>query len=229
MSLVTDVRGYAETALEQGKTIAGQAQSRLGAASEDAQGQLKSYAGTARKQAYALLGAGDVAISTISKRAETLPGEARGKAQSYAAAGQSAVAELRGRGEQAVKQAVGEARDFTPADGVKTARSTVEAYFGQAKATYDALADRGQKVALYLRGTVEGVVNRTEADALRAAKPTAAKILATKPPTQRKPAAKKAAAKRTPATKRTARAGGSAVKSTARKSTARKAPAKSAR
>ena len=88
MSVLDDVRSYAEIALEQGKTIAGQAQARLGSvsgearehanvASEDAKRFAETLAEVARKQAFALLGAGDLAVTAVTKRGEGLSAEAR--------------------------------------------------------------------------------------------------------------------------------------------------------
>ena len=224
MSVLNDVRGYAEIALEQGKTIAGQAQARFGnatgeardqasSASEDAKRFAETLAEVARKQAFALLGAGDLAVSAMSKRAEGLTTDARSGAEKLASSvdslqdkAQAYAADLRGRGEKAVS----DAKAIKPTDSAKAARQAMDAYVGQAKSVLDVLAERGEKVADRLRKTprlavVVSLVDRSDGEpaARPVAKPAAEK--ARKAPAKKaapkKPAAKKAPARKTPAKK----------------------------
>jgi hypothetical protein len=221
MSVLDDVRSYAEIALEQGKTIAGQAQARLGSvsgearehanvASEDAKRFAETLAEVVRKQAFVFLGAGDLAVTAVTKRGEGLSSEARSGAEkvginvdSLQAKAQAYAADLRSRSGRAVTDAKGR----TASEGAKAARQAVDAYVEQAKTVLDVLAGRGEKVAERLRRTprlavVVSLVDRAENEPVT--RPVA------------KPAAKKAPAKKAPA------------KKTAAKGPAMKAPATSA-
>jgi hypothetical protein len=216
MSVLDDVRSYAEIALEQSKTIAGQAQARLGsvsgeardqasAASEDAKRFAETLAEVARKQAFALLGAGDLAVSAVTRRAEGLSADARSGAEKVATSvdslqdkAQAYAADLRGKSEKAVA----DAKVYKAGEGAKAARQTVDAYVEQAKTVLDLLAERGEKVAERLRKTprlavVVSLVDRAEDEPVTrpVAKPAARKAPAKKAP------AKTASAKKAPAKK----------------------------
>jgi hypothetical protein len=220
MSVRDDVRSYAEIALEQGKTIGGQAQARLGTVSEEARGQASAASEEAkrfaerlveltRKQAFALLGAGELAFTALTKRAEGLSADARSGAEKVASSvdslqdlAQAYAADLRGKSEKAVADAKG----LKPSEGAKAARQVVDAYVEQAKTVLDVLSERGEKVAARLRKTprlavVVSLVDRTEDEPVSrpVAKPAARKAPA------RKTAAKKAPAKKAPAKKAPAR------------------------
>jgi hypothetical protein len=232
MSVLDDVRSYAEIALEQGKTIGGQAQARLGAVSGEARGQASAASEEAKrfaeklaeltlKQAFALLGAGELAVTAVTKRAEGLSADARSGAEKVASSvdslqdlAQAYAAGLRGKSEKAVADAKG----FKPSEGAKAARQAMDAYVEQAKTVLDVFAERGEKVAARLRKTprlavVVSLVDHTEDEPVSrpVAKPAARKAPA------RKTAAKKAPAKKAPT-----------KKAPARKAPARKAPARKA-
>jgi heparin binding hemagglutinin HbhA len=222
MSVVDDFRSYAEIALEQGKTIAGQAQARLGSVSDEARGQASAasedakrfadtVAGLTRKQAFVLLGAADLAVTAVTKRTEGLSADARSGAEKVASSvdslqyrAQSYAADLRGKSEKAVADAKG----FKASQGTTAARQAVDAYVEQAKTVLDMLAERGEKVAERLRKTprlavVVSLVDRTEDEPVSrpVAKPAAKKAPARKKAPAKKAPAKKAPAKKAPAKK----------------------------
>ncbi len=262
MSLATDVRTYAEIALEQGKHFVDQAQGRLtnvrgeardyaSAAAEDAKHFAGSFAELARKQAFAVIGASDAAVAAVTKRVEELPNEARANTEKVVGTANRSIAKAGnsvGSVQERAQAFAANAKGLDPADGVKVAKTTVEGVLFQAKATFDALAQRGERLTAQLSrdprvGRVVKLVDRTEDEVLAAAakparKRSAQKAQATKATARRsaaaKAAAKKPATKRTPAkaSARTARSTsartGAARKSTAAKTSARKAPAKRA-
>ena len=211
MSVLDDVRSYAEIALEQGKNIAGQAQARLGSVSGEARDQAnvasadaKRFAETlaevARKQAFVLLGAGDLAVTAVTKRGEGLSADARSRAEkvginvdSLQAKAQAYAADLRSKSEKAVADAKG----LKAGESAKAARHAVDAYVEQAKNVLDVLAERGEEVAKRLRKTprlavVVSLVDRDEDEPVT--RPVAK-------PAAKKAPAKKAAAKKAPAKK----------------------------
>jgi hypothetical protein len=217
MSVFDDVRSYAEIALEQGKNMAGQAQARIGTvpgeardranvASQDAKRFGETLAEVLRKQAFALLGAGDLAVSAVTKRGEGLSADARSGVEkvginvdSLQAKAQAYAAGLRSNSSKAVANAKG----IKAGESAKAARHAVDAYVGQARNVLDVLAERGEKAAARLRKTprlavVVSLVDRTEDEPVSrpVAKPAAKKAAAGK-----KAPAKKAPAKKAPAKK----------------------------
>ena len=221
MSVRDDVRGYAEIALEQGKTMAGQAQARLStvsgeardqasSASEDAKRFAETLAEMARTQAFALLGAGQSAVTAVGKRAEGLSTDARSGAEKLATSvnslqnlAQAYAADLRAKGEKAMADAKG----INAGDSAKAARQAVDTYVGQAKSALDVLSGRGAKVAERLRKAPRLAVRvslvdptKDEDETRPVARPTAKKAPAGKAPAKKAPA-KKAPAKKAPAKK----------------------------
>jgi hypothetical protein len=156
MSIATDVRGYADLALEQGKN----ALSHAGAAVNNAN---KRLAAEAPKPVLAALGAADMVAETLSKRAEavgkrveTLPAEAAGsvvkaqetgkalisRAQDDALAG---ISGLRGRLDTGVEVA-----KALPTLSV-TAASVTTVYLSNAKQALRTLTARGETRLAELR------------------------------------------------------------------------------
>ena len=70
MSIVTDVRSYADAALEQGKTAFTQASTAVSGAIDDLPALRPA---TASEPVLAALGAADLVASSVTKRVETLP------------------------------------------------------------------------------------------------------------------------------------------------------------
>ncbi|MEP6851565.1 MAG: hypothetical protein ABJA87_02715 [bacterium] len=211
MSIVNDVRKYADTALgtalDQGRAAPARAQelasglgedvrSRTLAAVTEVRGLTADLLEVARRQAFAALGASDLIVERLTKRAEELPADtartagrladgaretAREQRQSLEAiavltravsqqaqAQVTAVAnELRVRGEEAV----GSARSFD----LDKARTEVTGEFDsrleEVRSRFDALADRGERVAAELRRepTVLRVMGNADDVAERAA------------------------------------------------------------
>jgi hypothetical protein len=146
MSIATDVRFYADTALAQGKA----ALSNAGNAAVLVNRRLVS---DAPKPAYAVLGAADLVASAVSRRVEALPVEAVGSVSKVQQNGRTlltrtqndAIArlgELRGRLDASL-----ESVSTLPA----VARNTTEAYLSTAKELYGKLTARGEEKAAELR------------------------------------------------------------------------------
>lgn len=167
MSIATDVRAYADLALEQGKTVLGQASAVINTAN-------KRLAAEAPKPVFAALGVADLVAEAVTKRAETvgkrveaLPADAAGnvaKAQGTGKAllsktqddARARIAELRGsfdklavRGEAKfadlrkdprVSKLLGELDDASTAVGARldSVRSEVRPYLSSA---FDAVED----------------------------------------------------------------------------------------
>lgn len=244
MSIATDVRTYADTALAQGKTVLAQAGTVVVSAN-------KRLITDAPKPAYAALGAADLVASTVTQRVEALPTDA---VQSVGKAQQTSRTLLaRSQDDAIAKLAELRARLDVGLGSVIAlpivAKNTTEAYLDTAKELYGKLTARGEAKASELlkdprvskllgqvgeaadtvQGTVTPVV-KSAFDAVQSVSPMEARS-ARKAPAVRKPAAKKVApVKRTAAaTKRAAAkapAKSAAAKSTT-KSTAKSAAAKS--
>jgi hypothetical protein len=248
MSIATDVRTYADTALAQGKTYAdtalAQGKTALTQASTVVASANKRLITDAPKPAYAALGAADLVASTVTKRVEALP---TGAAQSVGKAQQTSRTLLtRSQDDASAKLTELRARLDVGLGTVIAlpivAKNTTEAYLSTAKDLYGKLTARGEakagellkdsrvskllgqvsEAADTVQGTVSPVV-KSAFDAVQSVSPVEAKPVR-KAPAARKPAAKKAAPVKRAAVKATP-AKRTATKSTAAKSTARKSTA----
>lgn len=132
MSITTEARSYADAAVEQGKTVINQAATAVNTAN-------KRFVADAPKPAYAMVGAADLVVETVTKRVEALPSEAAAnvaKAQETSKAAfakaqdraQTRLAELRSR-----VDARFESLKALPDTAPATAKSTGEAYVSTAK------------------------------------------------------------------------------------------------
>ncbi|MGI8664430.1 MAG: hypothetical protein ACR2N4_00095 [Jatrophihabitans sp.] len=244
MSIATDVRNYADTALSQGKTALNQAGTAVASAN-------KRLVNDAPKPAYAALGAADLVAGLVTKRVESLPAEAVDNVAKAQQGGQALI--TRAQGDALAKIADLRGRLDSGLESVTAlpviAKNTTGAYLSTAKDLYGKLTARGEAKAAELRkdprvSKVLGQVNeaadavqstvspvvKSAFDAVQSVNPIETKP-ARKTPTRKTPARKAPAAstaskpvlKRTP-TKRTA-AKSTAAKSTASKSTATKSTA----
>jgi len=226
MSIATDVRAYADAALEQGKTALTQATNTVNTVN-------KRVAADAPKPAFAALGAADLVAETVTKRVEGLPAEAAANVTKVQETSKAAIAkaqadtlakvsELRAKFDARVESAKG-LRTF---DVQAAAKGAAEGYVTTAKNLYGALVERGEAKAAELRkdprlakllgevtgaaetvtAQVENVVENvveTVVETVKSANPAARKPAAPKPAAAKAPAAKatKAPAKKAPAKK----------------------------
>ena len=164
MSITTDARTYADSAVAQGKTALAHAGTALGQAGIALGAVNRRLLADAPKPVYAALGAADLVAASVTKRAEELPADAVqgvGKAQQ---GGQALLA--RAQGEAATR--LGELRErivasrqvvSTLPDTARTAgenyltaaKSASETYLSAAKGVYASLTDRGEARAAELR------------------------------------------------------------------------------
>ena len=199
MSIVSDARTYADTAIEQGKTTFTFAQGRLLALTGDARERATSVADdtkglaagavdlarrqayAARRQAYAAIGATDALVASISKRTEELPGESKRTATKLVDTTKARITsaqdkvlavagDLKGRGEDVV----GSARKIDLSATTTGAKDEVESRVDQVKTVFAKLADRGEKVAADLRNDPH--VTRVVADADKAVEKAANEV-----------------------------------------------------
>lgn len=147
MSIATDVRNYADLALEQGKTALTQAASVVTTAN-------KRLVADAPKPAYAALGAADLVAATVTKRIEALPSGAVANASKAQEGGKA----LFGKAQQDAVTRVSELRERIDA-GIGTVKSiqtrplvklTTEVYLDTAKRLYGQLTARGEARAAEL-------------------------------------------------------------------------------
>jgi hypothetical protein len=164
MSITTDARTYADSAVAQGRSALAHAGTALGQAGIALGAVNRRLLADAGKPVYAALGAADLVAASVTKRAEELPADAvQGLAkaqhtgQALIARAQSEAAgrlgELRGRiaaGRQTVTTLPDTAR--VAGEGYLTvAKSAGEAYLQAAKGVYASLTDRGEARAAELR------------------------------------------------------------------------------
>lgn len=164
MSIATDARTYADSAVAQGRSALAHAGIALGQAGIALGAVNRRLLADAGKPVYAALGAADLVAASVTKRAEELPtdavqglAKAQHTGQALIARAQSEAAgrlgELRGRiaaGRQSVSTLPDSAR--VAGEGYLTvAKSTSEAYLQAAKGAYAALTDRGEARAAELR------------------------------------------------------------------------------
>jgi hypothetical protein len=164
MSLATDARTYADSAVAQGKSALTHAGTALGQAGIALGAVNRRLLAEAPKPVYAALGAADLVAASVTKRAEELPADAAqgvnraqqggqaliSRAQSEAA---SRLGELRGRivsGRQVVTTLPDTART-TGETYLTAAKSASEAYLQAAKGVYATLTDRGETRAAELK------------------------------------------------------------------------------
>jgi hypothetical protein len=208
MSIATDVRLYADTALAQGKAA-------LSNAGNAAVLVNKRLVADAPKPAYAALGAADLVASAVSRRVEALPAEAA-RTQNDAIA---RLSELRDRLDASLESVSG-----LPV----FARNATEAYLSTAKELYGKLTARGEAKAAELRndprvgrllgqaGEVAGSVQSTVSPVVK----SAFDAVESMSPVQTKPVAR-------PATRKAASAAGSATRKTSTRVPHTSTPAKS--
>ncbi|MEO6701367.1 MAG: hypothetical protein ABI140_12010 [Jatrophihabitantaceae bacterium] len=231
MSIATEVRSYADTALAQGKTVLSQASTAVVTAN-------KRLATDAPKPAYAALGAADLVAETVTKRVEALPAEAVENVAKAQQTGRSLLTrtqsdalvrlqELRGR--------IDAGLDSVTALPV-VAKHTTEAYLSTAKDLYGKLTVRGEAKAAELRkdprlskllgaAGVAGEVADSVQSSVRPVVKSAFDAVQSVNPLETKPARKPVARKSTaskPAVTKPAPAKRAPRKSTASKSTAAK-------
>jgi len=243
MSIATDVRNYADLALEQGRTALIQAASLVTTAN-------KRLVADAPKPAYAALGAADLVAATVTKRIEALPSDAVANASKAQEGGKA----LLSKAQQDAVTRVSELRERIDA-GIGNVKSiqtwplvklTTEVYLDTAKRLYGQLTARGEARAAELLNDsrlsrVIGDVGDDVAPLARSAFDTARNVAADVEPeavvrstsTRKSTAAKQTAAKSTAAKRaaaKTSPAKSTAAKSTTAKSTgrrtAKKIPAK---
>lgn len=231
MSIATEVRSYADTALSQGKAA-------LNNAGNAAVLVNKRLVADAPKPAYAALGAADLVATAVTRRVESLPTDAASNVGRVQQTGRELVArtqndalarltELRGRLDAGL-----ESIGALPA----VARTTTEAYLSTAKDVYGKLTARGEAKAAELRkdprvsrllGQASDVVESVQ-DVAGSVQSTVSPVVksafdAVEPTPARRTTARKAPAKASTAKASTAKPG--AAKAPARKTAARKAPA----
>ena len=161
MSIATDVRAYADTALEQSKTVLSQATATISSANkrliEDAL-PAAFRTSTVSSPAFAVVGAADLVAETVTKRVEALPAEAAAsvakaqenskaaiaKAQSEALA---KIVDLRGKFDARVESTKG----LRNVDLQGATKDATEAYLSTAKNVYDTLTARGEAKVSELR------------------------------------------------------------------------------
>jgi heparin binding hemagglutinin HbhA len=225
MSIATDVRAYADAALEQGKTALTQATATVTTVN-------KRFVEDAPKPAFAALGVADLVAETVTKRVEALPAEAVANVSKVQETSKAAiakaqadalakVAELRGKFDARVDAAKG----LRNVDVQAKAKDAAEGYVAIAKNLYNSLTERGEAKVAELRkdprlvkflgefsDAAETVTDKVESvvETVKSANPVG------------RPAAPKPAARKAPAAKT------AATKAPASKPAARKAPAKKA-
>jgi hypothetical protein len=247
MSIATDVRSYADTALSQGKAA-------LSTAGSAAVLVNKRLVADAPKPAYAALGAADLVATAVTRRVESLPTDAVNNVGRVQQTGRVLMVRTQNDALARLNELRGSIGELPT-----VARTTTEAYLSTAKDLYGKLTARGEAKAAELRkdprvsrllgqagevadsvqnvaGSVQSTVSPIVKSAFDTVESTpvrrttrtapARKATATTAPARKatatKASARKATATTAPARKATAR------KATARKATARKATARKA-
>ncbi len=232
MSIATDARTYADSAVAQGKSALAHAGTALGQAGIALGAVNRRLLADAPKPVYAALGAADLVAASVTKRAEELPADAATgvskaqqtgqalitRAQSEAA---TRIGELRSR--IAASRQVASTLPGTAENYLTVARSTGESYLQVAKGVYASLTERGAARAADLAGSARVAVGRagetagevrdavtplakSAFDAVAApadTEPTVAELsIPRKPATRRKPATARKPAASKPAAQR---------------------------
>jgi hypothetical protein len=227
MSIATDVRSYADTALSQGKAA-------LSTAGSAAVLVNKRLVADAPKPAYAALGAADLVATAVTRRVESLPTDAVSNVGRVQQTGRVLMVRTQNDALARLNELRGSIGELPT-----VARTTTEAYLSTAKDLYGKLTARGEAKAAELRkdprvsrllgqagevadsvqnaaGSVQSTVSPIVKSAFDAVESTPVRR------TTRTAPARKATAATAPARKATAR------KAPARKATATKAPARKA-
>ena len=247
MSIATDARTYADSAVAQGKSALTHAGTALGQAGIALGAVNRRLLAEAPKPVFAALGAADLVAASVTRRAEELPTDAAqgvtraqqgsqaliARAQSEAA---NRLGELRGRiasGRQVVTTLPDTART-TGENYLTAAKSASEAYLQAAKGVYTTLTDRGEARAAELTknsraAKLLGQVGETADDVRDAVAPVAKSAFdAVSQPVDTEPTVAelgKPAARRKPATARKPAARRTTPSKTAGKTPAKKAAA----
>ena len=164
MSITTDARTYADSAVAQGRSALAHAGIALGQAGIALGAVNRRLLADAPKPVYAALGAADLVAASVTKRAEELPADAVQGLAKAQHTGQALIAraqseatsrlgDLRGRfaaGRQTVSTLPDAARE-TGEGYLTVAKSAGEAYLQAAKGVYASLTDRGEARAAELR------------------------------------------------------------------------------
>lgn len=244
MSLATDVRSYADQALEQSRTALTQAQAAL----VDAP---KRLAETAPKPAYAAVGAADAVTEAISKHIETLPADSKAKVSKAQTELVAKVTDLRTKFDTRVESAKGlkdidfQAKAKGKAKETATSyKASLESYKTNVLAKYDVFVARGEAKVAELRqnprvvklvddvedvvetaqAKVKPVVDQVEARVKPVVSPYVGQVVSTVKSVAPKSAAKPVAVKKATPVKTAAPAKKAAAKKApARKATATKA------
>lgn len=229
MSIATDVRNYADTALSQGKAA-------LSTAGNAAVLVNKRLVADAPKPAYAALGAADLVATAVTRRVESLPTEAVSNVGRVQQTGRVLMVRTQ-------NDALARLTELRSSIGAlpAVARTTTETYLSTAKDLYGQLTARGEAKAAELRkdprvsrllgqageladsvqsaaGTVQSTVSPVVKSAFDAVESTPVRRTTARKATATKAPATKATATKAPASK-------TATKAPARKTTARKATA----
>jgi hypothetical protein len=238
MSITTDVRSYADTALSQGKA----ALSTAGSAAVLVNRRLVA---DAPKPAYAALGAADLVATAVTRRVESLPTDAVNNAGRVQQTGRVLMVRTQ-------NDALARLTELRGSIGAlpTVARSTTEAYLSTAKDLYGKLTARGEAKAAELRkdprvsrllgqasdvadsvqsvaGSVQSTVSPVVRSAFDAVDPTPVRKTTARKTTARKAPVSKTTARKAPVSKAPAHKA-TATKAPARKATATKAPARKA-
>ncbi len=230
MSIATDARTYADSAVAQGRTALAHAGTALGQAGIALGVVNRRLLADAPKPVYTALGVADLVAASVAKRAEELPTEAAQGLTKAQQNGQALIAraqsEAAKRAEELRERIAAGRQTATTLPG--TAREAGLGYLQAAKGAYTSLTDRGEARAAELRknprlakllgqvGDAAGEVRDTVAPLARSAFDTVTEPTADEPtvaqlkPARRasataasKPAAKKAPARKATGTKAT--------------------------
>lgn len=165
MTIITQVRNYTDSTVEQGKSTFAAATDLLLSLPTGTK-ELATGAVTAvRRQAYVTLGASDAMLAAITKRGEELPGQAKqtavrllgttldrlAQAKDLAASTQDKVASAAGGLTELGSDAAQAARSINVGATTDGAKDELEGRVGQIKNAIDKLADRGEQIATDLR------------------------------------------------------------------------------
>ena len=241
MSITTDARTYADSAVAQGRSALAHAGTALGQAGIALGAVNRRLLADAGKPVYAALGAADLVAASVTKRAEELPADAVqglakaqhtgqaliSRAQSEAA---GRLGELRGRiaaGRQTVTTLPDTAR-VTGEGYLTVAKSASEAYLQAAKGVYASLTDRGEARAAELRknprlAKLLGEARETAGEVRNTVAPVAKSAFdAVAEPARTEPTVAELKPAKSTRTRQAAGARSTAGKPAAKKSTARK-------
>lgn len=144
MSLATDVRSYADQALEQSRTALTQAQAALADAP-------KRIVEEAPKPAYAAVGAYDVVTEILTKRVETIPADTKAYVSKTQSDLVAKVSDLRARLESQLESAKSVDLQAKAKDATASYKSSLESYRTTVTEKYEDLVSRGEAKVAQLR------------------------------------------------------------------------------